>query len=94
MPPALKPKYPVYLRTANNRYFIKLKSESEAVWIELTDSELYKTRTTGFMACPEGEFIDVEVLINFCLPSSEKEYIAQLKELINHYEGVKTSLNL
>ena len=94
MPPSLKPKYPVYLRTANNRCFIKLKSDSEVVWIDIVDTELYKTRKTSFMACAEGEFIDVELLINFCFSSSEKEYIAQLKGLIDHYETVKASLNL
>lgn len=94
LPPSSNIKYPVYVRTSNNRFFIKIKSETEAVWIEHYTSEKSNAKTTGYVACHDGEFFDIEFIIKFCHKSSEKEYIEKLKELIDHYESVKASLNL
>jgi len=94
VPPKIKITYPVYVRTANDRFFIKIKSESEAFWLEYVDSEKFKIRSTGTDVCGLGEFFDVEFMINFCVASSEKEYKARLKDFTTHFEFVKTSLNL
>ena len=93
-PSTTKVKYPIYVRTGNNRFFIKVKSETEAVWIDQYTSEKSNARTTGYVACHDGEFFDIEFIIKFFHKSSEKEYIEKLKELIHHYETVKASLNL
>lgn len=93
-PPKIHIQYPVYVKTASNRYFLKIKSATEAHWLEYANSEKFITRCTGFVCCDEGEFLDVEFMIRVCISSTEKEYIGRLKDFINHFEFVKTSLNL
>lgn len=93
-PPKIRITYPVYVKTASERYFLKLKSATEAHWLEYADSEKFKTRCTGFVCCGPDEYFDVEHVITFCLASTEKEYIARLKDFITHFEFVKTSLKL
>jgi hypothetical protein len=93
-PPQAAVKFPVYIRTANDRYFIKIKSASEATWLEFVDSEKFKVRATGFDECGPGEFFDIEFMVGFCNTITEKEYISRLKDFITHFEYVKESLNL
>ena len=94
VPPKIKITYPVYVKTASDRYFLKIKSETEAHWLEFADGAMFKTRCTGFVCCSPGEFLDVEFVIQVCHSSSEREYINRLKSFIQHFEFVKTSLNL
>jgi hypothetical protein len=93
-PPQAEIRFPVYIKTANDRYFIKIKSVTEATWLEFVDSDKFKIRSTGFEECSLGEYFDVKFMISFCNTISEKDYLARLRDFTNHFEYVKTSLKL
>ena len=63
-------------------------------WLQYVDKEKCKITETGSITCGPEEFFDVELMVKFFNPITEKDYLSRLREIADDYEHIKQSLNL
>lgn len=93
-PPKIFFRFPFYLRTGSDRYFFKVKSATEVTWLQYVRTEKCTSTESGWVRCDDGEFFDIQFMVNFFNPITEKDYLNRLRNIANEYEDIKQSLNL